>query len=282
MMDDKGYNPDDLKISNIDYFDNVKAINVYKTYQMRLITLNSTDFGDLLLHNLTIFSKHPDILNQYHSKILYFLVDEYQDTNTIQYLWLKLLADKTKNICCVGDDDQSIYGWRGAKIENIQRFQDDFPDFLMVRLEQNYRSTNTILGAANSLIMNNSDRLGKQLWTEDGQGDAISLYAAYNEIDEARYVVERIKQWFADGNGYSEAAILYRSNAQSRVLEEALLRSQMPYRIYGGQRFFENPGLGIGTIQNGSLTVTIAVRKPLFDALYDVTSFIDFIVGSIQ
>ena len=139
----------------------------------------------------------------------------------------------------VGDDDQSIYGWRGAKIENIQRFQSDYPNATSYRLEQNYRSTGTILDAANALIEHNTDRLGKALWTDLGRGDPVSLYAAYNEIDEARYIVERIKNFFAEGNAYRDCAILYRSNAQSRVLEEAMLRSQLPYRIYGGQRFFE-------------------------------------------
>ena len=139
----------------------------------------------------------------------------------------------------VGDDDHSIYGWRGAKIENIQRFQSDYPNAISYRLEQNYRSTGTILDAANALIEHNTDRLGKALWTDLGRGDPVSLYAAYNEIDEARYIVERIKHFFAEGNAYRDCAILYRSNAQSRVLEEAMLRSQLPYRIYGGQRFFE-------------------------------------------
>jgi len=214
-------------------------LSVYRVYEEACQRGGMVDFAELLLRTHETLLKQPALLKHYQERFAALLVDEFQDTNGIQYAWLRILAGERNNLMVVGDDDQSIYGWRGAKIENIQRFQDDFPDFLMVRLEQNYRSTNTILGAANSLIMNNSDRLGKQLWTEDGQGDAISLYAAYNEIDEARYIVERIKQWFADGNGYSEAAILYRSNAQSRVLEEALLRSQMPYRIYGGQRFFE-------------------------------------------
>ena len=214
-------------------------LSVYRVYEEACQRGGMVDFAELLLRTHETLLKQPALLKHYQERFAALLVDEFQDTNGIQYAWLRILAGERNNLMVVGDDDQSIYGWRGAKIENIQRFQDDFPGFMMVRLEQNYRSTNTILGAANSLIMNNSDRLGKQLWTEDGQGDAISLYAAYNEIDEARYIVERIKQWFADGNGYSEAAVLYRSNAQSRVLEEALLRSQMPYRIYGGQRFFE-------------------------------------------
>lgn len=162
-----------------------------------------------------------------------------QDTNNIQYAWIRLLAGDTGKVMIVGDDDQSIYGWRGAQVENIQRFLNDFPGAETIRLEQNYRSTSNILSAANALIENNNGRLGKKLWTDGADGEPISLYCAFNELDEARFVVNRIKTWQDNGGALAECAILYRSNAQSRVLEEALLQASMPYRIYGGMRFFE-------------------------------------------
>ncbi len=165
------------------------------------------------------------------------LVDEFQDTNTIQYAWLKLLAGDTSSIMIVGDDDQSIYGWRGAKIENIKRFLTDF-DAETIRLEQNYRSTATILKASNALIQNNSERMGKSLWTDGNDGEPISIYAAFNELDEARFVSSKLRSWLNAGNALQDAAILYRSNAQSRVLEEAMLQEGLKYRIYGGMRFF--------------------------------------------
>ena len=197
------------------------------------------DFAELLLRAHELWLHNPRLLAHYQQRFSQLLVDEFQDTNTIQYAWLRLLAGDRNNLLVVGDDDQSIYGWRGAKIENIQKFATDFPSSETIRLEQNYRSTGSILKAANGLISANAGRLGKELWTEASDGEPIKLYAAFNEIDEARYIVERIKDWIAQGNNYAECAILYRSNAQSRVLEEALLRSQLPYRIYGGQRFFE-------------------------------------------
>ncbi|NAS61154.1 DNA helicase II, partial [Pseudomonas syringae pv. actinidiae] len=167
------------------------------------------------------------------------LVDEFQDTNRIQYAWIRLLAGDSAKVMIVGDDDQSIYGWRGAQVENIQHFLRDFSDVTTIRLEQNYRSTANILNAANALIAHNGDRLGKNLWTDGIEGEPISLYCAFNELDEARFVVSRIKVWQEAGGALSECAILYRSNAQSRVLEEALLQQSLPYRIYGGMRFFE-------------------------------------------
>src|SRR6476661_1870217 len=167
------------------------------------------------------------------------LIDEFQDTNGIQYGFVRLLAGDSGRVFVVGDDDQAIYGWRGAKVENVQRFLRDYPGASTLRLEQNYRSTSNILNAANAVIAHNPDRLGKQLWTDAGEGDPIDLYAAYNEIDESRYVVERIRQWVRDGGSHGDCAILYRSNAQSRAFEEALLGEQMPFRVYGGQRFFE-------------------------------------------
>ena len=214
-------------------------LHIYRAYEEACRRGGMVDFAELLLRAHELWLKNPSVLKHYQDRFSALLVDEFQDTNTIQYAWLRVLAGNKDNLMVVGDDDQSIYGWRGAKIENIQQFTKDFSNASTVRLEQNYRSTANILTAANGLIDQNTGRLGKELWTDMGDGDPIKLYAAYNEIDEARYIVERIKSWSDSGNLYSESAILYRSNAQSRVLEEALLRAQMPYRIYGGQRFFE-------------------------------------------
>lgn len=214
-------------------------LSIYRAYEDACQRGGMVDFAELLLRAHELWLNNPEILKHYQRRFSALLVDEFQDTNTIQYAWLRVLAGDQDNLMVVGDDDQSIYGWRGAKIENIQQFTQDFPNAATIRLEQNYRSTSNILKAANGLIDQNFGRLGKELWTDLGEGDPIQLYAGYNEIDEARYIVERIKSWVDSGNLYSESAILYRSNAQSRVLEEALLRSQMPYRIYGGQRFFE-------------------------------------------
>ena len=214
-------------------------LSIYRAYEEACRRGGMVDFAELLLRAHELWLKNPLVLKHYQDRFSALLVDEFQDTNTIQYAWLRVLAGNKDNLMVVGDDDQSIYGWRGAKIENIQQFTKDFSNASTVSLEQNYRSTANILTAANGLIDQNTGRLGKELWTDMGDGDPIQLYAAYNEIDEARYIVERIKSWSDSGNLYSESAILYRSNAQSRVLEEALLRAQMPYRIYGGQRFFE-------------------------------------------
>ncbi|MGB1615068.1 MAG: DNA helicase II [Pseudomonadales bacterium] len=214
-------------------------LSIYRAYEEACERGGMVDFAELLLRTHETLLSNQALLQHYQDRFKAVLVDEFQDTNAIQYAWLRIITGQADKLMVVGDDDQSIYGWRGAKIENIQRFQDDFPSAVIYRLEQNYRSTGAILGAANALIENNDDRLGKQLWTDLGDGDPLSLYAAYNEIDEARYIVERIKTYFEGGHPYQDCAILYRSNAQSRVLEEALLRSQLPYRIYGGQRFFE-------------------------------------------
>lgn len=214
-------------------------LSVYRAYEEACDRGGMVDFAELLLRAHELWLNNPVLLKHYQERFAALLVDEFQDTNTIQYAWLRILAGEQDNLMVVGDDDQSIYGWRGARIENIQRFTSDFPNSTTIKLEQNYRSTGTILKAANHLIDNNAGRLGKDLWTKDGDGELISVYAGYNEIDEARYISERAKQWVADGNRHSEAAVLYRSNAQSRVLEEAMLRAGLPYRIYGGQRFFE-------------------------------------------
>ncbi|MDP2242843.1 DNA helicase II [Pseudomonas sp.] len=215
-------------------------LKIYEAYEAACARAGVIDFSELLLRALDLWRDKPGLLEHYQRRFRHVLVDEFQDTNAVQYAWLRLLAQGGASLMVVGDDDQSIYGWRGAKIENIHQYSRDFPDAETIRLEQNYRSTAGILKAANALIANNQGRLGKELWTEDGDGEPISLYSAFNEHDEARYVVESIEDALRkDGLKRSEIAILYRSNAQSRVLEEALLREKIPYRIYGGQRFFE-------------------------------------------
>lgn len=213
--------------------------SVYEAYEQACERAGVIDFSELLLRALDLWRDNPGLLEHYQRRFRHLLVDEFQDTNAVQYAWLRLLAKGGDSLMAVGDDDQSIYGWRGAKIENIHQYTEDFPDAEMIRLEQNYRSTGGILKAANALIANNTDRLGKELWTDVGEGEPLTLYAAYNEHDEARYVVESIESVIKQGHARSDIAILYRSNAQSRVLEEALLRERIPYRIYGGQRFFE-------------------------------------------
>ncbi len=231
-----------LRSSNIDHFEDDYTrtmLKVYKAYEEACERGGMIDFGEILLRAHELWLKNPQILQHYQHRFRHILVDEFQDTNSIQYAWLRVLAGTQNQLMVVGDDDQSIYGWRGAKIENIQQFNVDFSDADTVRLEQNYRSTSTILKAANKLISNNASRLGKNLWTDGADGEQISLYEAFNEQDEARFIVDRVQDWFNNGNRRSDAAILYRSNAQSRELEEALLRMGMPYRIYGGQRFYE-------------------------------------------
>jgi len=231
-----------LRAANIEDYGDLylkTQLQIYRAYEEACDRGGMVDFAELLLRAHELWLKNPTLLRHYQERFRYLMVDEFQDTNTIQYAWLRLLAGDNDNLMVVGDDDQSIYGWRGAKIENIQRFSRDFANSRTIKLEQNYRSTGVILDAANGLISQNQGRLGKELWTDLGQGEPISLYAAYNEVDEARYIVEQIKKWDAAGNTRRECAILYRSNAQSRILEEAMLHSKIPYRIYGGQRFFE-------------------------------------------
>ncbi|HJE28049.1 MAG TPA: UvrD-helicase domain-containing protein, partial [Pseudomonas nitrititolerans] len=209
-------------------------LKIYEAYEQACARAGVIDFSELLLRALDLWRNHPGLLEHYQRRFRHVLVDEFQDTNAVQYAWLRLLAKGGESLMVVGDDDQSIYGWRGARIENLQQFSQDFSDAETIRLEQNYRSTACILKAANALIANNQGRLGKELWTSGCEGEPISLYAAFNEHDEARYVVESIEKAIRDGMSRSEIAILYRSNAQSRVLEEALLREKIPYRIYGG------------------------------------------------
>ena len=231
-----------LRANNIEHFEDdytKTMLEVYKAYEEACERGGMIDFGEILLRAHELWLKNSHILAHYQNRFQFILVDEFQDTNSIQYAWLRVLAGNQNQLMVVGDDDQSIYGWRGAKIENIQKFNVDFPETDIVRLEQNYRSTSTILNAANKLIAKNQGRLGKNLWTEGSEGEQISLYEAFNEQDEARFIVDRLQDWFNHGNQRSESAVLYRSNAQSRELEDALLRVGMPYRIYGGHRFYE-------------------------------------------
>jgi DNA helicase-2/ATP-dependent DNA helicase PcrA len=235
---DEGRRPQHIDAAG-DFFQE-QMLRVYRAYQEACDKSGSVDFAELLLRAHELLRERPDILHHYRERFAHILVDEFQDTNAIQYAWLRLLAGERDNLFLVGDDDQSIYGWRGARVENIQSFQRDYPNTEIVRLEQNYRSTGTILGAANALIANNPSRLGKNLWTEDSAGEPIRRYAAFNEIDEARFVVERIRRASQEeGLARSECAILYRTTAQSRLFEEALIQAGIPYRVYGGQRFFE-------------------------------------------
>ncbi|MBJ6136570.1 DNA helicase II [Marinobacter litoralis] len=235
---DEGLRADHIQENPGDHFTNT-MLKIYRQYEKLCQQGGLVDFGELLLRSHELWLHRPELLAHYQDRFQHILVDEFQDTNTIQYAWLQVLASNRVPLTVVGDDDQSIYGWRGAKIENIQQYQRDFPNARMVRLEQNYRSTQMILKAANSVIANNQGRLGKELWTDGPDGDPISLYAAFNEQDEANYIADSITDWVNQGNLRSEAAILYRSNAQSRVLEESLMRQGIPYRVYGGLRFYD-------------------------------------------
>ena len=214
-------------------------LKVYRRYEEICQQQGVIDFAELLLRALELWRDNPAVLAHYQQRFKHVLVDEFQDTNAVQYAWLQILAGNGMPITAVGDDDQSIYGWRGARIENIQQFSKDFSDTRIIRLEQNYRSTGTILSAANAVIKNNSQRLGKELWTSGEDGEPITLFAAFNEQDEARFVTDRIDELLRQDYRRADIGILYRSNAQSRVLEEALIRSGQPYRIYGGQRFYD-------------------------------------------
>jgi DNA helicase II / ATP-dependent DNA helicase PcrA len=214
-------------------------LRVYRRYEEACQQQGGIDFAELLLRALELWRDNPAVLDHYQQRFRHVLVDEFQDTNAVQYAWLRILAGKGMPITAVGDDDQSIYGWRGARIENIQQFSKDFADTRIIRLEQNYRSTANILNAANAVIANNSQRLGKELWTSGEEGDKISLFAAFNEQDEARFITDRIEELLRQDYSRADIGLLYRSNAQSRILEEALIRSGIPYRIYGGQRFYD-------------------------------------------
>lgn len=234
--------PDRVPSSEAQAYNN-RGTELYEAYQKRLLTLNATDFGDLLMHCVTIFQKHPDVLKQYQRWFKYILVDEYQDTNVAQYLWLRLLAQAHRNICCVGDDDQSIYGWRGAEVGNILRFEKDFPGAKVVRLEQNYRSTPHILAAASGVIAANANRLGKTLWTEETEGQKVRLIRHWDGEEEARWIGEQVEE-LQRGRpvgplSLDDIAILVRASHQMRAFEDRFLTIGMPYRVIGGPRFYE-------------------------------------------
>ena len=235
----RGLTPDKVSANEGWHFAEGRGVLLYSAYQERLKTLNAADFGDLLLHNLTIFQRHPDILAQYQDKFRYMLVDEYQDTNVAQYLWLRLLAQRHKNICCVGDDDQSIYGWRGAEVENILKFEKDFPGARVIRLERNYRSTPAILNAASTLISANKTRLGKTLWTEAAEGERVKVRGIWDGDEEARLIGDDIEAEQAKGRALSGMAVLVRASFQMRAFEERFNTLGLPYRVIGGPRFYE-------------------------------------------
>jgi DNA helicase-2/ATP-dependent DNA helicase PcrA len=226
-------------IEHLDHPVTATWVHIYQRYQDYCSRGGLVDFAELLLRAHELWLENPALLDHYRKRLQHILVDEFQDTNAIQYAWIRMLAGATGRVFVVGDDDQSIYGWRGAKVENVRQFVKDFPDVLTVRLEQNYRSTGNILDAANGLIAHNQSRMGKNLWTAGDSGKLIQLYTAFNEQDEARFVVDQVQQWVDAGHRADHGAILYRTTAQSRLFEEYLLRANIPYRVYGGQRFFE-------------------------------------------
>jgi DNA helicase-2/ATP-dependent DNA helicase PcrA len=237
-----GKKDEGLRPSHIDaYHDPVTKtyLQLYTAYQEACDRAGLVDFAEILLRAHELLRDNKFVREHYQARFKHILVDEFQDTNNIQYAWLRMMAGPDCHVMIVGDDDQSIYGWRGAKVENIEKFTLEFPSVNTIRLEQNYRSTKTILEASNTLIANNTERMGKELWTDGNVGDPISVYSAYNELDEARFAVNKIKEWQENGGALNDAAMLYRNNAQSRVLEEALIQAGLPYRIYGGMRFFE-------------------------------------------
>ena len=236
---DRGLVPDKVSAADAGEFAHGRGVDLYRRYQERLKTLNACDFGDLLLHTVTIFTAHPDVLADYQRRFKYILVDEYQDTNVAQYLWLRLLAMGRNNICCVGDDDQSIYGWRGAEVGNILRFEKDFPGAKVIRLERNYRSTSHILAAASGLIAHNADRLGKTLWTEHPGGEKVKIQGTWDGAEEARVVSEEIETFRRQGIPLGHMAVLVRAGAQTREFEERFITIGLPYRVIGGPRFYE-------------------------------------------
>ncbi|MEO1018478.1 MAG: UvrD-helicase domain-containing protein [Pseudomonadota bacterium] len=236
---DRGYRPDQVPASEVGDFALGRSVDLYGQYQERLRTLNACDFGDMLLHGLTLFKEQQDILAQYQRLFRAILVDEYQDTNVAQYLWLRLLAQQHQNITCVGDDDQSIYSWRGAEVGNILRFEQDFPGAKIVRLERNYRSTGHILGAASELIAKNQTRHGKTLWTEDEEGSLVRIAGLWDDEEEARFVGESIEDWHRQQNQLNDVAVLVRAGFQTRAFEERFIQMGLPYRVVGGLRFYE-------------------------------------------
>jgi DNA helicase II / ATP-dependent DNA helicase PcrA len=235
----RGLTPPEIDAGESERFAAGRGSELYATYQARLKALNACDFGDLLLHMLTVLKTHRDVLETYQQRFRYIMVDEYQDTNSVQYLWLRLLAQVRKNIACVGDDDQSIYSWRGAQVENILRFEKDFPGATVIRLEQNYRSTPHILAAASAVIANNAGRLGKQLFTDLAEGDKVRVIAVWDGPEEARRVGDEIESWQRQGGSLDGCAILVRAQHQTREFEDRFIAIGMPYKIVGGFRFYE-------------------------------------------
>ncbi|AAV89198.1 UvrD/REP helicase [Zymomonas mobilis subsp. mobilis ZM4 = ATCC 31821] len=235
----RGLTPDKIAGKEEDSFADGQGAALYLAYQKRLLSLNACDFGDLLLHMLVILTQHREVLDSYHDRFRYIMVDEYQDTNQAQYLWLRLLAQKNRNICCVGDDDQSIYSWRGAEVANILRFEEDFPGAKIIRLEHNYRSTPQILGAASGLITHNNARLGKTLWTERDQGEKVKIIGVWDGAEEARQLVADVQNLRRANIPLNKMAILIRAQFQSREFEDIFIAKNLPYRIIGGFRFYE-------------------------------------------
>jgi len=261
-----GNKDEGLRAAQVETFDDPnqkKMREIYQAYEDACQRSGLVDFAELLLRCFETIRDNESLKKHYQKRFRAILVDEFQDTNNIQYAWLKLLSCKDNNMIIVGDDDQSIYGWRGANVKNISHFLKDFPNAQTIRLEQNYRSTSNILSAANAVIDHNNGRLGKELWTEGEEGNKIALYAGFNEVDEARFIVSRIKDFHEQGAALTDCAILYRNNAQSRVLEEALLHQQMPYRIYGGLRFFERQEI------KDALSYLRLISNPIDDAAFE-------------
>ncbi|WP_375422581.1 ATP-dependent helicase, partial [uncultured Sphingomonas sp.] len=241
LIDDwknKGLIPRDIDAGESERYANGRGGELYQAYQDRLKALNACDFGDLLLHMLVILKTHRDVLTLYQQRFRYIMVDEYQDTNSVQYLWLRLLAQERRNIACVGDDDQSIYSWRGAQVENILKFEKDFPGATVIRLEQNYRSTPHILGAASGVIAQNSGRLGKTLWTELDAGEKVKVIGVWDGPEEARRVGDEIESCQRAGKSLDDVAILVRAQHQTREFEDRFIAIGMPYKIVGGFRFY--------------------------------------------
>jgi len=260
---DKGLTPDKVPAGDAGDWADGRALALYRAYQERLATVNAVDFGDLLLHNLTLFTENPEILTTYQRRFRYLLVDEYQDTNVAQYLWLRLLAQQHKNLCCVGDDDQSIYSWRGAEIGNILKFESDFPGALIVRLEENYRSTPEILAAAAGVIAHNRGRLGKTLWTRAEAGDKVIVRGLWDAEQEARWVGEEIEALHRRRHALSEIAILVRAGFQTREFEERFIALALPYRVVGGPRFYERQEI------RDALAYLRLIRQPSDDLAFE-------------
>ncbi|MEO6579921.1 MAG: 3'-5' exonuclease, partial [Sphingomicrobium sp.] len=259
----RGWTPAQIDAAESEGYANGRGAEFYAAYQDRLKTLNACDFGDLLLHMLVIFRTHADVLDAYRERFRYILVDEYQDTNASQYDWLKLLAEPRRNICCVGDDDQSIYSWRGAEVANILRFEKDFPGAAVIRLEQNYRSTPHILGAATGLIANNSGRLGKTLWTEQNAGDPVKVIGVWDGPEEARRVGEEVEAHQRKGGSLDDTAILVRAQFQTREFEERFIAIGLAYQIVGGFRFYERAEI------RDALAYLRLVAQPADDLAFD-------------